>query len=104
MAGEKSPKSPREKKALSYERDCRNGYGENAKASRKAIPKRKAQESRRDRHTVAHDLAQIGRVPEEVAEVIESSARHDVNRVGGWRKVPDKPLGDHLAQKGKRPS
>lgn len=104
MAEEKPPKSPREKKALSYQRDCRNGYGENDKASRKAIPKRKALESRKDRHKVAQGLARIGRVSEEVAEAIESSARHDINRVGGWRKVPDTPLRDHLAQKRTKPS
>jgi hypothetical protein len=49
-------------------------------------------------------LARIGSVSEEVAEVIESSARHDINRVGGWRKVPDRPLGDYLTQKRKKPS
>ncbi len=34
-------KSAREKKALSLKRDRRNTFGENSKASRKAIPRRK---------------------------------------------------------------
>lgn len=38
-------RGPQEKKALSYARDRRNGYGENDKSSRKAIPARKAGET-----------------------------------------------------------
>jgi hypothetical protein len=37
-------RSPQEKKALSYELDRRNAYGQNDKAARKAIPLRKAME------------------------------------------------------------
>lgn len=42
----KPPKTPQDKKALSYAKDRRNTYGENDKSSRKAIPARKAGESR----------------------------------------------------------
>jgi hypothetical protein len=57
-------RSPQERKALSYAKDRRNTYGENDKASRKAIPLRKAQESRKDRHKVAQDLAILPRLNE----------------------------------------
>jgi hypothetical protein len=102
MPEDKSIRSPQEKKALSYVRDRRSDYGENDKASRKAVPRRKAHASRKDRHQVAQDLATLVRLPAEAAEVVESSARHDVQRVRGWRKAPDKPLADYLADKAKR--
>jgi hypothetical protein len=104
MADEESIRSPQDKKALSYARDRRNDYGEHDKSSRKAIPRRKARESRKDRHKVAQDMASLPRLPEEAADLVESSARHDVNRVGGWRKEADKPLGAYLADKAKRRS
>lgn len=93
----KRPRSPQEKKELSYAKDRRNTYGENNKASRKAIPIRKAKESRQDRRKVTQGLAVISRVAEEQAELIESSAIHDVHRVGGWRKSADEPLGKVVA-------
>ena len=34
---------------------------------------------------------------EEAAAVLESSARHDLNRVGGWRKAADETLGKMVA-------
>ena len=93
----KKPRPPKEKKALSYAKDRRNGYGENDKASRKAIPLRKARESRQDRRKVTQDLAILPRVDEEAADLIESSARQNVNRVGGWTKAADDPLGKAVA-------
>ena len=89
----KKQRSPQEKKALSYANDRRNTFGENLKASRKLIPLRKAQESRQDRRKVAQELAGLSRLDEEAAAVVESSARHDVHRVGGWRKAADDALG-----------
>src|ERR1700761_813602 len=85
-------KSPQEKKALSYAKDRRNAYGENAKASRKAIPLRKAGENREDRRKVNQDLAALPDLDEAAAALIESSARHEINRVGGWKKQADIPL------------
>lgn len=86
-------KTPAEKKRLSYERDGRNSYGENAKASRKLIPLRKARESRDDRRKINQALASVPLLGEEKIDLIESSARQDINRVGGWKKSPDIPLG-----------
>jgi hypothetical protein len=91
-------KSPQEKKALSYARDRRNAYGENDKASRKAIPARKAGENRKARRKAGHALAVIERLDESVANVVESSLVQDVERVGGWTKDADVPLGEHVAK------
>ena len=93
----KKQRSPQDKKALSYANDRRNTYGENDKASRKLIPLRKAQESRQDRRKVAQELSGLSRLDEEAAAVVESSARHDVHRVGGWRKSADETLGKVVA-------
>ncbi len=43
-------RSPQVDKTLSYERDCRDGYGENNKSKRKAILKFKAASNRQGRH------------------------------------------------------
>jgi len=52
-------KSPREKKALSLKRDRRNTFGENAKASRKAIPRRKQLSHMQERRAVAQVLGHL---------------------------------------------
>jgi len=88
----KRDRSPQEKKAFSYANDRRNAYGQNNKAARKLIPLRKAQESRQDRRKVAQGLSVVTRVAEEVADLIESSALHDVHRIGGWKKSSDASL------------
>src|SRR4051794_29977698 len=49
--------SPREKKELSYDRDRRNTYGENDKASRKSIPLRKRLQNKRERKQASQGLA-----------------------------------------------
>jgi len=98
----KAPRSPQEKKALSYERDCRNVYSENDKASRKLIPLRKAQDSRRVRRKVAQDIAAVPRADGAAAELIESDARWDIERLGGWRKGADEPLGKMIARAAQR--
>jgi hypothetical protein len=90
-------RSPQEKKALSLANDCRNACGESDKGRRKLIPLRKAQESRQDRRKVAQELGTLSRLESEAADLIESSARHDVHRVGGWTKAPDAPLGKVVA-------
>jgi hypothetical protein len=94
---ERPPKSPQQKKRLSYSKDRRNTYGENDKASRKAIPARKAGESRKVRRKARQSLETLDHVDELIAEVVESSLRHDLERVGGWKKSPDEPLVDYIA-------
>lgn len=93
----KEPKSPQQKKALSYVKDRRNNHGESDKAARKAIPARKAGENRKARRKAGHALAVIERIDEGMADMVESSLAHDIERVGGWTKSADVPLGEHVA-------
>jgi hypothetical protein len=92
-------RSPSEKKKLSYAKDRRNVYGENDKASRKLIPKRKAEESRKNRRKISQSLSAVPQLDEATIDLVESSARNDVDRIGGWRKSPDQPLGEYLADR-----
>ncbi|WP_148294076.1 hypothetical protein [Azospirillum sp. B4] len=102
MSYDHIPLTPQEKKALSYAKDRRNDYRENDKASRKAIPLRKARENRSDRRQVNQALATASSLDEARAELIESSARQDINRIGGWRKTPDITLGDLISRQAGR--
>ena len=95
---DRTPKTPQEKKALSLKRDRRNTYGNNLKAARKAIPLRKALENRRNRHKNNQDISQIENLSEVRADLVESSARSDIYRTGGWTKGPDTPLGEVIAR------
>jgi hypothetical protein len=101
---QKKPRSPHEKKALSYAHDRRNTYGENDKASRKAIPARKAGENRKIRRKARQSVAVLDHVDEVTADVAESSLRHDLERVGGWKKSPDAPLADYIELQARRRS
>lgn len=98
------PKTPQDKKALSYAKDRRNVYGENDKASRKAIPARKAGESRKVRRKARQSLEVMNHAEESAADVVESSLRHDLERVGGWKKDPDAPLSEYIEMKARRRS
>ncbi|MDX2209492.1 MAG: hypothetical protein SFV20_03940 [Sphingopyxis sp.] len=89
----KPPKTPQEKKALSLARDRAGYFFGNNKAARKAVPLRKALEIRRTRHKNNQALSQIDSAEEAIADLNESSARHDVARKGGWKKAPSEPLG-----------
>lgn len=94
----KPTKSPQQKKALSLKRDRRSVYGNNDKAARKAIPLRKALENRKVRHKTNRELSAAEQLDPEKLDLVESSARHDVGRVGGWRKGADAPLGEVIAR------
>ena len=94
--GTKQPKSPQQKKALSYVHDARNAFGENDKASRKAIPARKAEENRGSRRKATQALRSSSQLACEKVDVLESSLLHDVERVGGWEKKTDIPLADFI--------
>ena len=100
----KPPKSPQDKKVLSYAHDRRNGYGENDKASRIAIPARKAGESRKVRRKTNQALQVAEHADDETAALIESSLRHDIERLGGWTKSPDVPLRDYMELQARRRS
>jgi hypothetical protein len=91
-------RSPPEDKRLSYELDRRNIYGENAKSSRKAIQRFKADSSRRGRHGVSQTLAAAGPGYDErdEARLVE---RANKSRHPWKRKFPDQPLGIVIAHR-----
>ena len=88
-------RSPQEKKQLSYARDRRNDYGENDKASRKAIPLHKRKVVRAYRKLTKQQLPKnVHEVAPDEADVID--ARVASVRRGEWRKFPDIPLGEFI--------
>jgi hypothetical protein len=98
-------KSPQEKKRLSLERDRRNTYGENSKASRKNIPRRKKCSRMAQRRAVGAVLAQISvSVDEQQATDAELLATHRsiAKKRQSFKKQPDTPLGQVLARRAKR--
>jgi hypothetical protein len=68
-------KSPQAKKADGHAKDRRNSYGENSKASREAIPRRKAGENRMDRRAVNQAMSRLPHLDDGDAGLVESSAR-----------------------------
>ncbi len=94
-------KTPQEKKAASLAKDRRNTHGENAKSSRKNIPRRKAEGHQAIRRMARQALnAAAGRADVEIADAAEPRLR--LKRLKGWKKFPDEPLGVVLARKRKR--
>lgn len=92
------PKTPQEKKRLSYEKDRRNTYGANSKASRIGIPLAKARANRSERHTRNHVLAiAVGVENSDALAAVENLVRSTEPR--DWRKFPDTSLGEVLDRK-----
>jgi hypothetical protein len=81
----KRQRSPQEKKALSYERDRRNVYGENTAASRRGVPIRKRSRSRAERHLENDALRQSVGDPE---AVVSSSGEPSVVNIDGGKSCP----------------
>jgi hypothetical protein len=96
---EKKARTPQEKKQLSLKKDRRNVYGENAKASRKNIPKRKAQTHQEVRRKAKQGLENSLLQDEATGEVTLSTIGKPNLQKGDWRKWPDKPLGEVLKHK-----
>jgi hypothetical protein len=95
-------KTPQQKKAESLKKDRRNAYGENAKSSRKNIPRRRAEGHQAVRRLARQALnAAAERADAEIVDAAEPQLR--LKRLRGWIKDPDEPLGAVLARKGKRP-
>lgn len=86
--------TPQEKKRLSYVRDRRNGYGQNAKASRKAIPLKKRLINRAYRRNTQQLASQIPQVCTEEMDALEQSVH--VARRKNWRKCRDIPLVEYI--------
>ncbi|HXH78679.1 hypothetical protein [Nocardioides sp.] len=91
-------KNPQDKKRLSLERDRRNTYGENDKASRKNIPRAKARVNRANRRAETVALEGALGAPDETLDAIVGRRRKV------WRKWTDAPLGSVLAIKRGEPS
>jgi hypothetical protein len=88
-------KSPQEKKALSLKRDRRNTFGENSKASRKAIPRRKQLSHRGERRAVNQVLGSLReRAEENDARTADALAKSTIvtARHKAFKKTPDTPL------------
>jgi hypothetical protein len=91
-------KTPQEKKRLSYEKDRRNTFRENSKASRKGIPLTKARANRAERHAQDHILAAaVHLANSDDLAAVENLVRGTEPR--DWRKMPDMPLGEVLNRK-----
>ncbi|MBK9153060.1 MAG: hypothetical protein IPM25_02370 [Chloracidobacterium sp.] len=90
-----------EKKKLSYERDRRNVYGEAPHAARKNIPLQKAKRNRANRRA-EHEALAIGGALESdtVADIIDTNL--DRKAPSDWKKYPDAPLGEVIADKERR--
>lgn len=89
-------KSAREKKALSLERDRRNTFGENSKATRKAIPRRKKLSHMGERRAVGQILSHLrGSAGEEDASEADVLAKTTIveRKHKAFKKSPDSPLG-----------
>jgi hypothetical protein len=90
-------RTPQEKKRLSLAHDRRNTYGNNTKAARKVIPRKKRRAARAERHHTNAALSSEVRVAD--ADLIVGlpirvrGAKHRQ-----WRKGPDQPLGEVIAK------
>jgi hypothetical protein len=97
----KPSKTPQEKKRESYAEDRRNTYGENAKASRKSIPRKKRRQNRSERRLVNQALAKNVEFDAERIDTAEANLLK--KRRGVWSlKFPDEPLGAVVAKKIRR--
>lgn len=85
--------TPQQKKELSYKHDRRNCYGENPSASRKAIPRNKALSRRSVRRANKQCVRSLG---DDHSEVV-AEAKLKLKMRTRWEKVPDCPLGEHIA-------
>jgi hypothetical protein len=88
-------KTPQGKKVASYDHDRRNAYGENAKSSRKNIPRAKVRVRRAERRVVRQALDAA--IAPEKAEAAVSDTR--LQRREGFKKTPDIPLREMVTYK-----
>jgi hypothetical protein len=93
----KKRRTPQEKKLLSYEKDCRNTYGERGSHSRYAITLRKAINRRTDRHRVNQLLQNVE--SDLVGSLEQAELKVKVVVKHSWRKYADCPLGEVVKRK-----
>lgn len=90
-------RTPQDKKRLSYDRDGRSDYGENDKASRKAIPFRKRWVNKTYRKAVKQTIIKNITLLHDQPELLDAEIK-EVKRKP-WKKSADKRLGDYLRDK-----
>jgi hypothetical protein len=94
----KSRKSPQQKKSESYAKDRRNTYGENAKASRKNLPRKKRRQVREERRLANTPVVVNGSVDLELVDIADAKLLK--KRKNAWKlKSPDTPLGEVIERK-----
>jgi len=91
-------KSPQEKKRLSYAKDHRNVYGENDKASRKNLPRKRARVHRANRRQ-AHQVLLDATVSTDTAKADAVEQKLSGRRLRTFRKSPDLALGEYVQYK-----
>lgn len=84
-------RSPQQKKQLSYDNDRRNTYGENDKASRKAIRRNKRRVNQANRHRDRETLSRATGLRDVDAEAGTDDRLH-ARRPKSWRKSADETL------------
>ena len=92
-------KTPRQKKLASLALDRRNVYGENDKARRKLIPRRKQEGNQQLRHAANQPLKSIvGATDDDASDSVEATVREVLieKKRKGFKKAPDAPLGNFL--------
>jgi hypothetical protein len=94
----KKRRTPQEKKLLSYEKDCRNTYGERGSHSRHAITLQKAITRRSDRHRANKVLQNVESDLVDSLEQAELKVKAVVPRQA-WQKYADSPLGEVVKRK-----
>ena len=87
--------TPQEKKVRSYQKDRRNRYRENDKASRKLIPARMARVNRVFRRDTRQALLLAWADIEDSERQLDRVKRR---RWRSWRKFPDETLAERLAK------
>lgn len=90
-------RDPERDKKNSYQRDCRNTYGESPHGARKSIPRNKARGHRKTRLVAKRALHRIEDQSPEAQDLMESDCRQDIGRFGTWKKLSDLPLGVKVA-------
>jgi len=104
-AGQAKPtaarRSPQQKKQLSYDKDRRNTYGENDKASRKAIRRNKRSVNRANRHHDRQVLSRSTRPRDADVEARVDAGLHS-RMPKTWRKSADETLRRVVARKLRR--
>ncbi len=92
--------TPQRKKQLSLAKDQRSAYGNNDKAARTGVRRKRALKNRKYRHNIRNAIANLLTKASDAPEAIDE-ATSKVQRKE-WRKWRDIPLGKVIEEKLKR--